>query len=151
MAFHSQFDCYRGYLNSIGESKVLQYAVSSTVLLHVLLCYVMTVQLNLGVMGVSFSTMITIICNNLFVTIYSWKVNEYSVSPLPYNYRTLLTPSEVGVYLGISLPSILMLLAEWASVEILIMMSASISMGAVSAMSISYTYHNLVYQFPYGF
>lgn len=95
--------------------------------------------------------MITIICNNLFVTIYSWKVNEYSVSLLPYNYRNLLTPSEVGVYLGISLPSILMLLAEWASVEILIMISASISMGAVSAMSISYTYHNLVYQFPYGF
>ena len=102
-------------------------------------------------MGVSFSTMITIFCNNLFVTMYSWKVNEHSVAPIPTNCRSILTPSEVNIYLGISLPSILMLLAEWASVEILIVMAASISMGAVGAMSISYTYHNLVYQFPYGF
>mmetsp|Transcript_11662 Transcript_11662/g.15819 ORF Transcript_11662/g.15819 Transcript_11662/m.15819 type:complete len:90 (+) Transcript_11662:952-1221(+) len=89
--------------------------------------------------------MITFTSNCIFVTIYSWKVLEHKISPIPTSISSLLKPSDVRTYMSISGPTILMLLAEWSCIEVLIFMAAAISMGAVGAMSISYTYHGLIY------
>ena len=42
MTFHCQFDCYRNFFNSIGLSRVLQYGLTVSILLHVMLCYQLT-------------------------------------------------------------------------------------------------------------
>mmetsp|Transcript_6713 Transcript_6713/g.8013 ORF Transcript_6713/g.8013 Transcript_6713/m.8013 type:complete len:98 (+) Transcript_6713:200-493(+) len=97
-------------------------------------------------MGVSFSTMVTIGCNMLFVVIYAWKFSDYKIMPIPSKIcGSLLNKSDVGVYLSISVPSIVMLMAEWIGVELLIVLAAFVSVEAVGAMSISYSYHNLIY------
>jgi len=62
-----------------------------------------------------------------------------------------MNAEDVKIYLSIGGPSILMLMAEWLSLEIVILMAASISMGAVGAMTVSYTYFNLIWAFPFGF
>ena len=59
MGFHMQFDCYRQYLNATNQSKVIQYAVTSALFFHIFICYVLTVQLECGVIGVSVATIVT--------------------------------------------------------------------------------------------
>ena len=39
ICFHMQFDCYRQYLNATNNSKVVQYAVSSTILVVITLVF----------------------------------------------------------------------------------------------------------------
>jgi len=151
MVLYCQFDCYRGYLNAVGQTKVLQYAVSSTILFHLLLCYLLTKKLGMGVLGVSLSTMTTVGCNLLFVMLHSWKVSEFHIPPIPTKLATLLSPKDLKVYMTIALPSIVMIMAEWIGVEILIVIAANISMDAVGAMSISYNFHSVIYMIPYGF
>lgn len=41
MGFHMQFDCYKQYLNGTDQSRVVQYAVSGTISIHFILCYLM--------------------------------------------------------------------------------------------------------------
>lgn len=98
-----------------------------------------------GVMGVSFSTMVTLFLSMVFVMIYTWKVSEYHIDPVPRKIRKVLNKNEVKVYLNISIPSVVMIMAEWIGVEILIILSAQISVAALGAMSISYSYHNVIY------
>ena len=150
VSFHYQFDCYRLYLNSVGETKVLSFVCLFTSIIHIFACYILTVKLNFGVMGVAISTMMTLFNNCLLVTLYSWLILDYHVSPCPPSIRSLLQPEDLRLYLSISLPSMVMMMAEWISVELLIIMSGSISIGAVGAMSVSYAYFNLIYQIPYG-
>ena len=151
MTFHCQFDCYRNFLNSVGQSKILQYAVSSTIFIHIVLCYLLTMYWDFGVMGVSFSTMVTIFFNMLFVMIYAWKVSEYEIRPVPRRMKPLLRQHDLRTYMSIGVPSIIMLMAEWIGVEIMIVLAATISVSALGAMSISYSFFNIIYQFPYGF
>lgn len=99
-------------------------------------------------MGVSISAMCTLASNCMIVTLYSWRISEYHIAPFPTNIRSLLTAEEVKIYLSISGPSILMLLAETLSVEILIIMAASISIGASGAIAISYSYFYVMWSFP---
>ena len=70
IGFHMQFDCYRQYLNATNNSRVVQYAVSSTLLFHVLLCYLLTEKLDLGVEGVGIATIVTCAGNFLFLVFY---------------------------------------------------------------------------------
>ena len=104
-----------------------------------------------GVMGVSFSTMVTIFFNMLFVMIYAWKVSEYEIRPVPRRMKPLLRQHDLRTYMSIGVPSIIMLMAEWIGVEIMIVLAATISVSALGAMSISYSFFNIIYQFPYGF
>ena len=106
---------------------------------------------NYGVIGVSFSTMVTIFCNMIFVIIYAWKVSVYEISPIPKNIKSLMRKNDLQVYFSISVPSIIMLMAEWIGIEMLIVIAATISISAVGAMSLSYSFFNVLYQFPYGF
>lgn len=151
MTFYCQFDCYRGYLNAVGHTRVLQYAVTSTILLHVILCYTLTQYYKLGVMGVSFSTMVTLGFSLLFVMIHSWKVSEFKISPIPRNIGMLMGRSDTLTYMSISGPTIVMIMAEWIGVEILIVIATFISTEASGAMSVSYNFHNCIYMIPYGF
>ena len=81
----------------------------------------------------------------MFVMIYSWKFSGYKVHPIPSRITSYLGKNEVSIYLGISGPSIVMLCAEWWAFEILVFLAAFISVGAVSAMAISYNYFTLMY------
>lgn len=145
MTFHCQFDCYKSFLNSIGLARVLQYGLTVSILLHLVLCYVLTLRLKWGVMGVSFSTMITIFFNMLFVVIYAWRFTIHRVRPLPSRPLLYLAKNDVKIYLSISLPSIIMLMAEWIGVEMIVAIAAGLSVEAVAAMSISYSFHNVIY------
>ena len=102
-------------------------------------------------MGVSFSTMITVCINMLLVMLYAWKVSPYQIRPIPKRIKPLLRQHDLWVYFSISLPSVIMLMAEWIGAEILIILSASIGTSALAAMSLSYSFHNFVYQVPFGF
>ena len=58
---------------------------------------------------------------------------------------------DVKTYLAISGPSVVMLFGEWGAYDLLTVMSSMISVSALSAMSISANFFNLLLQFPYGF
>ena len=102
-------------------------------------------------MGVSFSTMVTVFFNMMFVVIYAWRFSDHRVRPLPSRPLLYLAKNDVKIYLSISLPSIIMLTAEWIGVEMIVAIAAGLSVEAVAAMSISYSFHNVIYQIPYGF
>ena len=150
MCIHMQFDCYRSYLNATGQSKILQFITASTLLVHVALCYFLIQRLNMGVAGASLSTMVTMSLNCILVILYAWKFSKFPVSPIPRDIPSLLHKADVADYLRIGLPCIVMGMAEWCAAEILILIAASISVGAVGAMSICYNFYNLLYYFPYG-
>ena len=84
---HYQFDCYRLYLNSVGETKVLSFVCLFTSIIHIFACYILTIELNFGVLGVAISTVMTLFNNCLLVTLYSWRILEYHVSPCPPSIR----------------------------------------------------------------
>lgn len=77
-----------------------------------------------GVMGVSFSTMVTLFLSMVFVIIYAWKVSDYQIHPVPQKVKKLLRKNDLKTYLSISIPSVVMIMAEWIGVEILIILSA---------------------------
>ena len=83
--------------------------------------------------------------------IYTWLYSTYEIRLIPRRISQLLRKNDLQVYYNISIPSVIMLMAEWIGVEILIIIAASISVSAVGAMSLSYSFHNVIYQFPYGF
>lgn len=127
MGFHMQFDCYRQYLNATNQSKVVQYAVSSTLFTHFVVCYALVVELDQGVTGVAAATMVTCALNMLFVMLYSAFVSEQPVRLLPSQPSELLRVNDLKVYLSISGPSIVMLCAEWWAYEALTLMATLIS------------------------
>ena len=145
-----QFDCYRSYLNATGQPKIMQFITASTLLVHISLCYLLTQKLDMGVAGASLSTVFTLSLNSILVTVYAWKFSKFPVSPYPRNIPSLLHKADVLDYLKIGCPCIIMMMAEWCAAEILILIAASISVGAVGAMSICYNFYNLIYYFPYG-
>lgn len=151
MGFHMQFDCYKQYLNGTNQSRIVQFAVSSTILIHLALCYTMTYYLDLEVVGVGIATMTTCFLNMLFTMLYTWKMTVYEVKPLPSAPLSLLQTKDLKIYMGISGPSILMLCADWWAYEAIVIMAATISVGAVGSMAISYNYLFLIYSFPCGF
>ena len=95
--------------------------------------------------------MITVGCNMFIIMIYTWKYSTYEIRLIPRRIGQLLRKNDLQAYYNISIPSVIMLMAEWIGVEILIIIAASISVSAVGAMSLSYSFHNVIYQFPYGF
>ena len=129
----------------------MQYTPAISLIFHVVFCYLLTFKLDLGVAGVSIATLLTLSLNNLLIVMYTWKVSEYHISPFIEDPRSLLSKSEVMNYIRIGIPSVIMTMAEWSAAEILIIMAASISVGAVGAMSICYNFYGLLYYFPYGF
>ena len=63
----------------------MQYAVSSTLLIHFAVCYVLIVKLDCGVAGVAAATMATCALNMLFVMLYSAFRLEKRVKIFPSN------------------------------------------------------------------
>lgn len=63
----------------------------------------------------------------------------------------LLSLHHVKVYMNISVPSIIMLCADWWAYEGIVILAAFISVGAVGSMAISYNYLFLIYSIPCGF
>ena len=120
---------------------MVQYAVSSTLLIHLVSCYILTIELDCGVSGVAVATMVTCALNMVFLMCYSAFRLEYRVSILPsVGLKSLLRKSDLKVYMGISGPSIVMLCAEWWAYEALTLMATLISVQAVGSMAISYNY-----------
>ena len=115
------------------------------------MCYITTFKLEWGVVGVGIATLITCALNMLFVMLYTWKRSIYKVQPLPTNIRKLLNGTDVNIYMKISVPSIVMLCADWWAYESIVIMAAFISTAAVGSMAISYNYLFLIYSFPCGF
>ena len=131
---------------------MVQYAVSSTLLVHFVLCYILTIEYDCGVAGVAVATMVTCALNMVFLMCYSAFKLDYKVPILPQvGIKSLLRKNELKVYLGISGPSIVMLCAEWWAYEALTLLATQISVKAVGAMAISYNYQSLIFQFPFGF
>ena len=130
---------------------MVQYAVSSTLLIHLVSCYVLTIQLDCGVTGVAAATMVTCALNMTFLMCYSAFKLDCKIDMMPSNVRSLLRASDLKVYLGISGPSIIMLCAEWWAYEALTLMATLINVQAVGSMAISYNYQQLIFQFPFGF
>ena len=127
MGFHMQFDCYKQYLNGTNQSKIVQYAVMSTLMIHLFMCYIFTNKLELGVAGVGFATMITCALNMLFVVLWTWKMTPEAVSPIPKNPIESLRARHVKIYMGISVPSIVMLCADWWAYEGIVILAAFLS------------------------
>ena len=148
---HMQFDCYRHYLNSTNQSRIVQYAVSSTILVHLALCYTFVVWFDLGIIGVAMAMIATCSLNLLFVAGWAWKMTPEAVKPIPERPWELLRPADVKRHAEIGIPCLLMCCAEWWSYECLVILASMISVGATGAIAISYNYFSLIFQFPYGF
>ena len=111
----------------------------------------MTSKFGFGVLGVGFAQIFNSALIMIFVMIYSWKFSGRNIHPIPNEIKSYLGKNELKIYFGISGPSIVMLCAEWWAFEVLVFLAAFISVGAVSAMAISYNYFTLIFQFPSGF
>ena len=151
IGFHLQFDCYRHYLNSTNQSRIVQYAVSSTILVHLALCYLLVVQVGLGIVGVGIAMIVTCSLNMFFVITWTWKMTPEAVKPIPTNPRELVKSDDVKRYIEIGGPCMIMCCAEWWSYEGIVIIATTISVGAVGSLAISYNYFSLIFQFPYGF
>jgi len=123
----------------------------STLVIHVLLCYVLVNWFSLGVVGVGIATMVTCFSNMVLVSLWCWRYTEYAVFPFPTNPRSLLKAHDLRIYLQIAGPSTLMCCAEWWAYESIVLIATFISVEAVGAMAISQNYIFMIYAFPDGF
>jgi Na+-driven multidrug efflux pump len=150
--FHTQFDTYRQYLNSTGLSQIVLYAFGATIGFHFALCYLMIEVLGLPVVSVGFSFLMTTFGNMAFVVVYSHKYAGRDVNPWGFlDYGTLLRREEVDAYLKISLPAIVMILAEWCAMDFMILLATQMGTVAIGSMTISLNYQAILTQVPYGF
>ena len=143
-----QFDCYRQYLNSTNQSIVVQYVVTCTLPIQIILCFFLTHYYDFGVSGVAFANLVTLSLNLLLISLYCWTKTEHKLYPLPIKLSSLLKKQDLKVYMGISSPSIVMLCAEWWAYDILTIMATVISVPAVGSMAISYNFYGLMFYFP---
>ena len=98
--------------------------MSASVFVHVLLCYIFTIKMDLGVSGVSLATIATTFLYMTLVMIYAWRFSEFKIRPVPRNTRALLAWYDLSIYMAISLPSIAMVCAEWWGTELVVVMAA---------------------------
>ena len=145
IGFHLQFDCYRHYLNSTNQSQIVQYAVTSTIFVHLALCYIFVHKVDLGIVGVGMAMIVTCTLNMLIVIMWTWKMTPEAVKPIPTNPIELLRPADVISHVKIGGPCLMMTCAEWWSYEILVIIASLISVSAVGSIAISYNYFALVY------
>jgi len=150
--FHVQFDTYRQYLNATRQPTIVLYAFASTFLLHLGLCHLFINVLRWPAYFVALSMGVACLANLLLVCLYGQFFAPHKVSMFGFlNVPALLKPGGVSRYLAISIPSIVMLCAEWWAMEILILMSANLGTVAIGAMTISYNYQTLLFMVPFGF
>lgn len=96
--------------------------------------------------------LVTCALNFLFVAIYATRFSANRVSFVSRDiFGGSLNSEQVRKYLQISIPSIVMLCAEWWGYEFLVLLATLISVGAIGAMTISYNCYQLILMFPYGF
>ena len=148
MGFHSQFDCYRQYLNSTNQSRVVKYTVLVTLIFHLCALYLVTRVFQLGIKGVAIAYLMTCILNFLIVMVYVWKYAEYRVHPFRFKFKKLLKIEYVKVYMKLAAPSIALVCAQWWAIEILQLLATRLSVVAVGCMAITTSFMNVTNQFP---
>ena len=67
-----QFDCYRQYLNSTNQSRVVQFTSIVSLVLHLVWLHLLTSVWKLGYIGVALAMLLTSIVNFSSVASYLW-------------------------------------------------------------------------------
>ena len=76
---------------------------------------------------------------------YCWKISDSQIPPVPADPWLLLHKDDVKEYLAISLPSMVLICAEWWAYDILTLIGAMISISALGVMTISANFFSLVF------
>lgn len=72
IGFNMQFDCYRQYLNSTNQSRVVQFTSMASLVLHLVWLHLLTSVWKLGYIGVALAMLLTSIVNFSSVASYLW-------------------------------------------------------------------------------
>ena len=72
IGFNMQFDCYRQYLNSTDQSRVVQFTNMTSLVLHLVWLHLLTSVWQLGYIGVALAMLLTSIVNFSTVAAYLW-------------------------------------------------------------------------------
>ena len=127
--------------------------ISNTVsiVVHVTLCHLFTVVMGLPVATVAAAFGISCLSNLMILALYSKFCIEHKVSMFGMFSMKLLEWDKVNEYMAISIPSIVMLCAEWWAMEILSMLAILLGTIEIAAMTISYNYIFIQFNVPDGF
>ena len=140
MFIYIQFDTYKQYLNVTAHNTVVLLSNTVSIVVHIYLCHLFTEVMDLPVATVAVAFGISCTANLMILAMYSKFCIEHRVSFLGMFDVKLLNKDKVYEYMAISVPSIVMLCAEWWAMEILSMLAVLLGTIEIAAMTISYNY-----------
>ena len=143
-----QFDCYRQYLNSTNQSRVVKFTNLVTLVFHLGWLQLLTKFWKFGYIGVALAMLLTTMSNFTIVAGYTWKVE--GLNPFTFSWKRVMKAKYVKVYLVLAAPSIALVCGQWWAVEILQLMATRLSLVAVGCMAISASYHSLILQIAFS-
>eukprot|EP00347_Sterkiella_histriomuscorum_P000139 403377020 len=131
LVLQAEFDIVRTFLNCFGKSQVAMTIQIVTTSLHVLWSYIFVSRLQLGLTGTAISTIITFSLNVVTITIYmsyfEKELKDAWFLPTKNSFKNL------GQYIQVAFPSMLMLCLEWWTFEIQTFFASFISIEATGS------------------
>lgn len=115
--------------------------------LHVMWCYILVVRLEMGIVGTSIATCITYITMCVAITIYTYTQRDISEALIKPNGETF---NNLGYYLKLGIPSMLMLSMESWTFELLTLFAGYISIDVAASQVILINVAMQLFMVPFG-
>ena len=145
--FYSHYDLYKRWLACMRITFFPMVAMFATTILHIPLCFLFVNYFDMGIKGLGLASSIKDCV--LLVTVMIHGNCSDEIRPfLSMPNRESLTGW--GEYLKISLPSTIMICAEFWAFEILVVMAGIIGVTEQSAQTLVYSLATTVLMFPLG-
>ena len=145
----SQFETLRRFLQALGNFKLATYIQTTTMLIHIILCYILIFICKLGIAGSALSTSFTYWTNLIVLTFY---VN-HTPGLFPSNTIHMFNLDSFrhwGQFLKYGVPSVLMMCLEWWCFEVLAIFAGWLSVEELAANIIVVNFIGFLFNFSFG-
>ena len=122
-------------------------AMIGSTFLHVILCFIFVEALDTGVVGLAYASSIKDFILLLSVMIYSRCSSQVNKALVPVNWDSFQGWYQ---YLSISLPSTVMMCAEWWAAQVFMILAGTLGVTEVASYTIVVNVHTAIMMIPIG-
>ena len=116
-------------------------------LIHIPLCVLFVTKWDMGVKGLGYATMVTYFCMLIFISTYAFSITAVRQS---LSWPNKASFANWGEYLGIGLPSAVMLVAEGWAFNILGIFAGIIGINDQAAFTILHSFNSILFMIAVG-
>ena len=114
-------DCQRKFLNNFGKNKIPLYASLIGFVIHTLSCYTLVIVNKWDIVGLGFANVISSVSVYAVLLIYTNTQEDIKEALVPPSLHE--ATNNIKVYLGLAIPSTIMLVLDWWIWEFMVLIS----------------------------